>query len=90
MRFDSLFRVLFIIYCVEAGIFLLVAPWTQFWDRWALQISVAAVRSACLAPAMRGAASGLGCAHLLWALHDVDTWLRERRSRARIGAPIAR
>ena len=86
MRFDAVFRFLFIVYCVEAGIFLLVSPWGLFWDRGALQIPFTLLRSICLSTAFRGAVSGFGLAHLIWSAHDVDAWWRERR-RGRVSAP---
>ena len=33
MRLDPIFRILFVVYCVEAGLFLLVSPWTPTWER---------------------------------------------------------
>ena len=84
MRFDSMFRFLFIVYCVEAGIFLLFSPWSLFWDRGALQIPITLLRAGYLSTAFRGAVSGFGLVHLIWSVHDVDAWWRERR-RARLG-----
>ncbi|MEO8503671.1 MAG: hypothetical protein ABI609_07235 [Acidobacteriota bacterium] len=81
MRFDSLFRILFILYCVEAGVFLLVAPWGQFWDRGMLQLPFEGWRALLLAPSVRGAVSGFGISHLVWALHDVRAWWIERRAK---------
>ena len=86
MRFDGIFRFLFIVYCVEAGVFLLFSPWGLFWDRGALQIPFALLRSICLSTAFRGAVSGFGLVHLIWSAHDVDSWWRERR-RERLSAP---
>jgi len=79
MRFDSVFRFLFIVYCVEAGVFLLFSPWSLFWDRGVLQIPLATLRTACLSTGVRGAVSGFGLVHLIWGAHDVDGWWRERR-----------
>ena len=39
MRPSSLFRILFVLYCIEAGTFLVLAPWSPVWDRMLLQIS---------------------------------------------------
>ena len=40
MRLDAIFRILFVIYCIEAGLLLLVAPWNAgLWDRNWVQIA---------------------------------------------------
>jgi len=76
VRFDSLYRVLFLIYCLEAGVFLLFAPWSQAWDRLILLAPLGLFRSLLLAPWLRGLLTGFGVVHLLWVLHDVDLWAR--------------
>ncbi len=81
MRIEILFRLLFIFYCVEAGLFLLLAPWSPLWDRNVLLIPFAALRGLALHPASRGAVSGFGLIHLVWGAHDLDALLSLRRSR---------
>lgn len=88
MRFDSLFRVLFIVYCIEAGVFLLLSPWSLFWDRGMLQMPLGFLRATFLTTGVRGAVSGFGLVHLIWGAHDVDAWWRGRRRRA--SAPAER
>ncbi|HEX5759340.1 MAG TPA: hypothetical protein VF121_09110 [Thermoanaerobaculia bacterium] len=81
MRLEVLFRLLFILYCVEAGLFLVMAPWSPIWDRNVLQIPLAALRAFALHPAARGAVSGFGLVHLVWGAHDLDALLTLRRPR---------
>ena len=76
MRTESWFRFLFVIYCLEAGLFLVVAPWTEAWERLLFFIPVAALRSAFALAWTRGLVSGFGLTHLVWAAHDVDLLLR--------------
>ena len=76
MRLDSLYRGLFLVYCLEAGIFLLLSPWTPAWDRLAMLLPLGALRTGLLSPALRGLFSGFGAVHLLWVAHDVDLWAR--------------
>ena len=76
MRLDSLFRILFVVYCVEAGLFLLVSPWTPTWDRLGGALPWSTLRALALALPARGLMSGFGLVHLVWALHDVDLLLR--------------
>jgi hypothetical protein len=77
-------RLVFILYCIEVGVILLLAPWSAAWDRNVVQIPFAALRNLALQPALRGAISGFGVVHLVWAAHDFDLWLR---SRSRKNAP---
>ncbi len=76
MRAESLFRLLFVVYCVEAGLFLLVSPWTPSWSRLFELLPWAQLRHLALAPWARGAIAGFGLVHLIWALHDLDLLLR--------------
>jgi hypothetical protein len=90
MRVGLLLLVFFIVYCFEAGLFLVVAPWNPGWERVAFQMPVGAVRGLLLAPAFRGAVSGFGLVHLVWGLHDLRLLLARRRlARQRLGAPDA-
>jgi hypothetical protein len=82
MRASSLFRIFFILYCFEAGAFLIFAPWAPMWDGTFVQVPVFTLRSLCLAPLLRGAVSGFGMVHMVWATHDLDDLLLRRRSRA--------
>ncbi len=81
MRLSSLFRVFFVIYCVEAGVFLVLAPWTAVWDRLLIQLPLTELRSLVLAPWLRAAVSGFGLVHLVWGAHDLNTLLTLRRNR---------
>jgi len=80
MRLAPIQRFLFILYCVEAGTFLLLAPWSSLWDRQVVQIPWAELRGLALHPLMRSALSGFGLVHLVWAAHDLDSWLVRRRT----------
>jgi hypothetical protein len=82
MRVTFLFRLLFILYCVEAGTFLLLAPWSPVWDSLLIQISLEGVRTAFLHPVMRAAMSGFGIIHLVWGAHDLDEIIFRRKLRA--------
>jgi hypothetical protein len=83
MRLSSLLRVSFILYCIEAGIFLLFAPWSPVWDQTMVQIPLEGLRTLALNPVLRGAVSGFGLIHLVWGAHDLDALLSRRRQRAR-------
>ncbi|HKI02646.1 MAG TPA: hypothetical protein VKK31_11770 [Thermoanaerobaculia bacterium] len=82
MRFSFLYRVLFILYCVEAGTFLVLAPWSPIWDRTLVLIPFELLRTAGLHPFFRAAVSGFGLVHLLWGAHDLDELIFRRKASA--------
>jgi hypothetical protein len=82
MRASSLFRVLFILYCIEAGTFLVLAPWSPVWDRMLILVSNEMLRAAGLNPFVRAAVTGFGLIHLVWGAHDLDDLIFRRRVRA--------
>lgn len=86
MRLSSLLRVSFILYCIEAGIFLLFAPWSPVWDQAMIQIPLEGLRIFAMNPVLRGAVSGFGLVHLVWGAHDLDALLSRRRQQARTDA----
>lgn len=82
MRLESLSRVLFVVYCLEAGIFLTLAPWTAGWQQLAAMLPLAGFRHLLTQPWLRGLVSGFGLVHLVWAAHDIDLVLRRSASHA--------
>jgi len=67
-------RVLFfvyVLYCLEVGIFLIIYPWVSLWDQNALLAHYPALRSIVLNDFFRGAVSGLGFANLLLGAWEV-------------------
>jgi hypothetical protein len=79
MRFSFLYRVLFILYCVEAGTFLVLAPWSSIWDHVLVLAPYDLLRTAGLHSIVRSAVSGFGLIHLLWGAHDLDELIFRRR-----------
>ena len=76
MRAESVFKFLFVVYCLEAGLFLVLAPWTDAWERVVLLLPVATLRLLFGLSWVRGLVTGFGLIHLVWAAHDVDLMLR--------------
>lgn len=66
---------LYILYCVEAGVFLAWIPWTGFWERTFMALSWPALGQWMLDPWIRGAVTGFGAVHLVWGIHDLERWL---------------
>ncbi|MCE2557796.1 MAG: hypothetical protein J4F98_04030 [Acidobacteria bacterium] len=82
VAWSSLLRVLFVIYCVEAGLFLVIAPWREFWSLLVSRsaLSQAHLGSLLMLPWVRGAVSGFGLIHLIWGIHDLERILLGRRA----------
>ncbi len=55
---------LYILYCVEIGMFLLVVPWSEVWERNLLVAYVPLLRPLYVSHFFRGAVSGLGVINL--------------------------
>ncbi len=83
MRLDLLSRILFIIYCVEAGAVFFLVPWGAAWDRTIVQIPFEGLRDLLLHPFFRSLVTAFGVVHLVWAVNDLDQLLQHWRSRAR-------
>jgi hypothetical protein len=82
MRFSSLFRVLFVLYCIEIGTGLALAPWSPVWDKIMMALPWEALRTFGLYPFARAAVTGFGLIHLVWGAHDLDDLLFRRGVRA--------
>ncbi len=84
MRSRSIFQVVFILYCVEAGVFLALVPWSTLWERHLLELPILGLRTFGLHPILRGAVTGFGIVHLIWGVHDLELllerWFRRRES----------
>jgi hypothetical protein len=81
VRLEPFFRVLFVVYCLEAGLLLAVTPWTSTWERLLLTAGPGLLRALAPSTWLRGLVSGFGLVHLLWAVHDLDLLLRRPRAR---------
>ena len=62
---------IFIIFCLELGMFLVVFPWSDFWDRSVLPKLVPTWRLYWYNPYLRGAVSGLGIVNVYISLVEI-------------------
>ena len=70
---------LYLLYCVEAGIFLLLVPWSPVWiHNYFAQIPV--LRPILGSGYLRGAVSALGLLHLAVAARDLVAFCRVLRN----------
>ena len=71
---------IYVLYCFEAGIFLLVFPWMRMWEQNSLLHHYPYLRSVFLNNFFRGAVSGLGLANLIlgsWELVNVHRYFKK-------------
>jgi hypothetical protein len=74
---DRQWFVLYVLFCLEVGVFLILVPWTSYWERnYFLQV-YPTLNSLVLEPAFRGAVSGLGVANIYLGLCEIR-WRRNR------------
>lgn len=69
----------FALYCVEAGVFFIVIPWTRFWTFNAFLHNSAQLATLFENPFTRGFVSGIGLVHLIVGIRDLIRLSRERR-----------
>jgi len=62
---------LYVVYCLEVGVFLLFFPWTRLWDQNALLDYYPYVRAVFLNNFFRGGVTGLGIANLFLGVWEV-------------------
>jgi len=61
----------FALYCLEAGLFFIIVPWTRVWTMNPLLHSHAAVALLAGNPFVRGFVSGFGVVHILIGVKDI-------------------
>lgn len=69
----------FALYCLEAGLFFTVVPWTQLWAVNPLLHSSASVAVWADNPFVRGFVSGVGVVHLIVGVRELVRLARSRR-----------
>lgn len=69
----------FAIYCLEAGLFFLIVPWTTIWTLNPLLHSNLSIGVVADNPFVRGFVSGVGLLHLIIGLRDIVRLSRHRR-----------
>jgi hypothetical protein len=73
---------LFAAYFLEAGLILIVAPWSAFWDRNFFAAALPALDAVLASPYARGAVSGVGLVTLLAGLAEIGGAFAARRDAA--------
>lgn len=73
----------FALYCLEAGLFFTVVPWTRMWTMNSLLHSSATIALWADNPFVRGFVSGIGVLHLIFGARELLRLFRTRRSGVR-------
>jgi hypothetical protein len=77
-------RLLLVAFFIEAGLVLIVAPWSTFWqDNYFLRSSVL-VEAIAMNAYVRGAVSGIGLLNLVAAVAELYAFFAERRAQERV------
>ena len=79
---------LLIVYLVEVGLVLIVAPWTVYWDRNYFVAALPAVQPLLTSHAVRGAVAGVGVVSLAAALTELFAAVQAARLRRAEGFPL--
>ena len=66
-----LWRVIYVVFCFEIGVFLICFPWLDYWNNNALATLTPWIREIWISSYFRGALSGLGVLNLLISLGEV-------------------
>jgi hypothetical protein len=72
-------RLLLTAFFLEAGAVLLLAPWSEFWDRNYFAQSLPLIHALMINNFIRGAVSGLGIVNMGAAVLEIYSLLSERR-----------
>ncbi len=70
----------FALYCLEAGLFFLVVPWTRVWTMNPLLHSHSVMAMLAANPFLRGFVSGFGVVHILIGVKDIMIITAQRRT----------
>ena len=73
----------FALYCIEAGLFFVVVPWTHLWTMNPLLQSEPSLMLLATNPFLRGFVSGFGVVHILIGVKDILRLTAQRRAAGR-------
>jgi hypothetical protein len=79
--------VLLSLYLLEAGLLLMLAPWTQFWDRNYFSALAPVLAAWVTHPYVRGAVTGVGIVSVVAALVEIGVLLSRRPTSPQVPRP---
>jgi hypothetical protein len=83
---DRQWFILYVVVCLEVGIFLTLVPWSAVWERNYFLEAYPSLRAILLTPTLRGAVAGLGVANIYMGLTEI----LNRRRGERLEEELAR
>ena len=75
-----IWRILYILFCLEVGTFLLFLPWLGLWENNYFLFRYPEFRSMAANPYLKGAILGLGIVNLLIGLQEIGRFRRNSSS----------
>ena len=79
---DRQWFVLYVLVCLEIGLFLTLVPWSAIWERNYFLEAYPGLRPYILAPTLRGAVCGLGLANIYLGINEVlNRWRASTENR---------
>ena len=73
-------RLLLTVFFIETGVVLLLAPWSEFWDRNYFVKGLPLVHALMANNFVRGAVSGVGIVNVVAAIVEMHAFFAERRA----------
>ena len=70
-RLGRILKIIYILYCIEAGIFLLWLPWLSIWDVNFLTAIYPQILPVITNSFLKGAVLGLGIVNIMIGIHEV-------------------
>jgi hypothetical protein len=70
-RLGRILKVIYILYCIEAGIFLLWLPWLSIWDANFFTFIYPQILPVITNSFLKGAVLGLGIVNIMIGIHEV-------------------
>ena len=74
--------VFFAVYCLEAGLFFIIVPWTRLWTINPLLHGTYTISMMANDPFLRGFISGLGVVHIILGVKEIVRLARQQREAA--------
>jgi hypothetical protein len=75
------FRLLYTAWCLEAGAFLSMSPWSRFWTHQVVGSAPSALQPLLHSAWCRGFVTGVGLLHVVVAVTEIEAWRRSTASR---------
>lgn len=80
------FRILYTAWCLEAGAFLAMVPWSRVWSHNVVSVAPSSLQALLHSPYCRGFVTGIGLLHIAAAVVEIDAWRRSALARLAGGA----